>query len=110
MKLLFKHKHYQDLIVDKDLFNKNHSFNICKYDNKTGTTETLTYTLMDILNSDNWDVIPENALTHEELDRLHYMLYREISLHGDQYCLSNTLNKINELMCIYDIDGMNILS
>lgn len=110
MKLLFKHKHYQDLIVDKDLFNTILTLSVCKYDDKTGTTENLRYTLMDILNSDDWDVIPENSLTHEELDRIYFVIWQSINSNGDAYFLGNTLSKIQDLMNIYDIDGMNILS
>lgn len=108
MKLLFKHKKY-NWIVDKDIFKKNNTISFVNFD-KNNMSKTLTFYLTDILDSDEWDVIIPDYLTHEELDRLYYMFYREISLHGDQYCLSNTLSKINELIYIYDIDGMNILS
>ena len=103
MRLLFRHKN-SDCIVDKDYFGE-HDFL------KIRTDKGLIYwNLESILDSDDWDVISENSLTHDELDRLYYMLYSEISLHGDRYCLSNTLSKINELIYIYDIDGMKILS
>ena len=113
MKLLFKHKKH-GVIVDKDIFDRmgTISFNIKSNNSLNGMTETdrSIWTLNDILFSDEWDVIVPDYLTHEELYKLVYILYHEIALNEDQYWLSNTLSKINELMYIYDIDGMNILS
>ena len=103
MRLLFRHKD-SDCIVDKDYFGE-HDFL------KIRTDKGLIYwNLESILDSDDWDVIVSDYLSHEELHKIAYILYNDIAMNGDQYWLSNTLSKINELMYIYDIDGMNILS
>lgn len=103
MKLLFRHKD-SDCIVDKDYFGENDFL-------KIRTDKGLIYwNLESILDSEEWDVIPENAFTHEELDRIYLVLWQSINQNGDAYFLGNTLSKIQDLMNIYDIDGMNILS
>ena len=103
MRLLFRHKD-SDCIVDKDYFGE-HDFL------KIRTDKGLIYwNLESILDSDDWDVIPENSLTYEELNKIYWQLYEHISQNGDIYWLGNTLNKISDLMCLYNIEGMNILS
>lgn len=103
MKLLFRHKD-TDCIVDKDYFSENDFL-------KIRTDKGLVYwSLEGILSSDEWDVLSENMLTFEELDKLHYMLYTDIAQNGDRYYLGNTLSKINDLMYIYDINGINIIT
>ena len=113
MKLLFKHKKH-GVIVDKDIFDRmgTISFNIKSNNSLNGMTETdrSIWTLNDILFSDEWDVIVPDYLTHEELHKLAHILYNDITLNGDQYWLSNTLRKIEELALLYDIEGENILS
>ena len=73
-------------------------------------SKTLTFYLTDILDSDDWDVIVPDYLTHEELHKIAHILYNDIAMNGDQYWLSNTLRKIEELALLYDIEGENILS
>lgn len=108
MKLLFKHKKY-NWIVDKDIFKKNNTISFVNFD-KNNISKTLTFYLTDILDSDDWDVIVPDYLSYEELHKISHILHNDIAMNGDQYWLSNTLSKINELMYIYDIDGMDILS
>ena len=108
MKLLFKHKKY-NWIVDKDIFKKYNTISFVNFD-KNNMSKTLTFYLTDILDSDDWDVIVPDYLTHEELHKLAHILYNDIALNGDQYWLSNTLRKIEELAFLYDIEGENILS
>lgn len=107
MKLLFRHKEY-DWIVDKDIFKKNDTISFHHFDKHN--MQFLTYSLNDILDSEDWDVIPENSLTYEELNKIYWQLYEHISQNGDIYWLGNALNKISDLMCLYNIEGMNILS
>ena len=113
MKLLFKHKKH-GVIVDKDIFDRMEtiSFNIKSNNSLNGMTETdrSIWTLHDILFSDDWDVISENSLTHEELNKIHSIIYQDIVYNGDRFWLSNTIRKIEDLMLIYDIEGENILS
>ena len=103
MRLLFRHKD-SDCIVDKDYFGE-HDFL------KIRTDKGLIYwNLESILDSDDWDVIVSDYLSHEELHKIAYILYNDIAMNGDQYWLSNTLRKIEELALLYDIEGENILS
>ena len=103
MRLLFRHKD-SDCIVDKDYFGE-HDFL------KIRTDKGLIYwNLESILNSDDWDVIVPDYLSHEELHKLAYILYNDIAMNGDQYWVSNTLHKIEELALLYNIEGENILS
>ena len=103
MRLLFRHKN-SDCIVDKDYFGE-HDFL------KIRTDKGLIYwNLESILDSDDWDVIVSDYLSHEELHKIAYILYNDIAMNGDQYWLSNTLRKIEELALLYDIEGENILS
>ena len=103
MRLLFRHKD-NDCIVDKDYFGE-HDFL------KIRTDKGLIYwNLESILDSNDWDVIVPDYLSHEELHKLAYILYNDIAMNGDQYWLSNTLRKIEELALLYDIEGENILS
>lgn len=108
MKLLFKHKKY-NWIVDKDIFKKNNTISFVNFD-KNNMTKTFTFHLIDILDADDWDVISENSLTHEELNKIHSIIYQDIVYNGDRFWLSNTIRKIEDLMLIYDIEGENILS
>ena len=103
MKLLFRHKN-SDCVVDKDYFGENYFLKI------RTDKGIIHWDLESILDSDEWDVIVPDYLTHEELHKLAHILYNDIALNGDQYWLNNTLRKIEELALLYDIEGENILS
>ena len=112
MKLLFKHKHIFNLIVDKDIFNSHPTITIYHYSLSNGDTQPIILSLLDILNSDDWDAIPlsDASLACDDLKKIYSILYQEISSHGDRYCLGHTLSKMENLIDLYNLEDVDIMS
>lgn len=116
MKLLFKHKHFHNLIVDKDIFNSHHTITIYHYSlsnaNTNANTKPIVLSLYDILNSDDWVAIPlsDDFFSCDELKKIYSILYHDISSYGDRYCLGHTLSKMENLIDLYDLEDVDIMS
>ena len=112
MKLLFKHKHIFNLIVDKDIFNSHPTITIYHYSLSNGDTQSVILSLSNILNSDDWDAIPlsDDSLSCDELTKLYSILYQDISSHGDRYFLGHCLSKIENLIDLYNLEDVDIMS
>lgn len=112
MKLLFKHKHITNLIVNKDIFNSHHTITIYHYSLSNADIQPIILSLSDILNSDDWDAIPlsDNSLSCDELKKIYSILSQDISFHGDRYFLGNSLSKIENLIDLYNLDDVDIMS
>ena len=112
MKLLFKHKHLPNLIIDKDIFNSHHTITIYHYSLSNANTKPIVLSLYDILNSDDWVAIPlsDDFFSCDELKKIYSILYQEISSHGDRYCLGHTLSKMENLIDLYNLEDVDIMS
>ena len=112
MKLLFKHKHIFNLIVDKDIFNSHPTITIYHYSLSNGDTQPIILSLSDILNSDDWDAIPlsDDSLSCDDLKKIYSILSQEISSYGDNYFLGHSLSKIQNLIDLYDLENVDIMS
>ena len=112
MKLLFKHKHLYNLIIDKDIFNSHHTITIYHYSLSNANTKPIILSLYDILNSDDWVAIPlsDDFLSCDELKKIYSILYQNISSYGDNYFLGHSLSKIQNLIDLYDLEDVDIMS
>lgn len=112
MKLLFKHKHFHNLIIDKDIFNSHHTITIYHSSLSNGDVKPIILSLSDILNSDDWDVIPlsDDFFSCDELKKIYSILYHDISSYGDNYFLGHSLSKIQNLIDLYDLEDVDIMS